>query len=93
MIDKLAFLQFAANALQYAHLLGTVELDAIRMTLSACHKALVRFRHELRFGNAMVLRDVTNQFIDVRFPSQGRAVVIDVNGKVLPIRPICANPD
>jgi hypothetical protein len=36
---------------------------------------------------------VTNQFIDVRFAPQGRAVVIDVNGKLLPIRPVCSNPD
>jgi hypothetical protein len=33
---------------------------------------------------------VTNQYIDVRFAPQGHAVVIDVDGKVLPIRPVCA---
>jgi hypothetical protein len=33
---------------------------------------------------------VTNQFIDVRFTPQGHAVIVDVDGKLLPIRPVCA---
>lgn len=33
---------------------------------------------------------VTNQFIEVRFAPQGHAAVVDVNGKILPIRPVCA---
>ena len=36
---------------------------------------------------------VTNQFIDVRFAPQGHAVIVDVNGKILPIKPVCAGVD
>ena len=68
---------------------GTVEARKVRVTFTG-FRLCAGVRCPEPNSRVRVDNLVTHQFIAVRMGPQGHAVIIDVDGKILPIRPVCA---